>query len=412
MFSLIRPMVFGAAFAGFTLLFVLAMLPSAYFLDPEVLRAFPIVGTPWFTVLCCLIVVVTGLFGLALSRFAMRLIPIRFPLRVRVRAFVVGLFFLVLLVLFALVAVYSPIVDDRSNAGVGVWFDSAAPEAVRVAGAIAVLVFAVCTAIPFLWRHARPGAFLKQPFILYLRRFSTFSDRSVMNEVLRACPHGKPLVFLTPTRSAIRDWNPFQIGLAGMRVRNPIRSLPIPVRTENASWQNSARELIEAAEVIVLDASEGSVSILTETQLIDSMHMWHKTVVLRTVADQPIDGAKNELLAGRSAEVIRYERNWRRALPRLILGPVISIFPAMWLAVFLLVITMLFLSLFTIAGADFQGGFQQLLSQETGTRVALGLTAIFALWIYIVLFWRPSINKEAAVALATRLQGAQRTASL
>ena len=397
--SLSRPLVFAAAFAAFTLLFVLAMLPSTYFLNLEFLGPISVLGSWWFTLLASFIVVATGLSGLTVARFALRLVPIRFEERVRARAFVLGLSTLVLLALFALFAVFSPIVDDRRDARLGLWFVGAAPDEVRIAGAAAVIVFAVCSVVPFLWRHARPGAFLNQRFILYLRRFSTFSDRSVMNEVLRACPHGRPVVFLIPTRSAIRDWNPFQIGIAGLRILSPIRSLPIPVRTEDASWQSAARKLIEAAETIVLDASEGSASILAETQLIDSMHLWHKTVVLRIGEDKPVDSTGNGLLAERSAELIHYKRNWRRALPRLILGPVASIFPAMWLGIFLLLLTSIVLLPLRAFGVDV--GMEQFSSDP---KTVLALVAILTAWIYFVLFWRPAINKEAAVALAKRLR--------
>lgn len=389
---------FGSAFAGFVLLLVLAALPSIFFLNLKFLDRFSF-GTPAFIVLCAAVVLVTGLFGLTVARFALRLIPIRFGTSVQMRAFVFGLFAVLLLTLFAWVAVFSPVEDDRPNARFDAWFQSAAPEEVRIAGAIAVLVFAICAVFPFLLCHVGSGSFLQRPFVLYLRRFSTFSDRSVMNEVLRACPHGKPIVFLIPTRSAIRDWNPFQIGFAGLRMRNPIKSLPIPVRADDASWQKAARELILAAETIVLDASEGSAAIDIEMRLIESLQMWHKTVLLRTGRDASDQQRLITVMASKPASVIQYQRNWRRAIPRLVLGPVASVFPAMYLGILLLVPVDLLLSAlgaFTPA-VDLRG----LVAEPKAVLVLVG---ILTAWIYIVLFWRPAINKEAAAALATRLR--------
>ena len=395
---------FGAAFAGFALLFVLATLPSIYLLDLKVLDYLELGGTRKFIMLCVAVYLVTGLFGLTVARFSLRVVPVRFGTRVQTRALVLGVLALLLLTVFSWVAVFSPSEDVSSNASHGFWFQSSAPEEVRIAGAIAVMVFAACAVIPFLWRHARPTAFLDYPFVLYLRRFSTCADRSVMNEVLRANASGKPIVFLTPTRGAIRDWNPFQIGFAGLRLRKPVGSLPIPVRTDDVSWQSAARELIQAAQTIVLDASEGSASILAEAQLIGSLNKWHKTVVLRTGQEKPDDSTEKEFLASRPVEVIHYERNWRRAMPRLLLGPVVSIIPAMWLAALITIVVTFLLSFFAIVGADLHLRFQQFLSQEAGTRVLLTLTATLAVWVYLVLFWRPAINKEAAVALARRLE--------
>jgi hypothetical protein len=393
-----RPFVFGAAFAGFVLLVALATLPSLVLLNLKFLEKAPIVGTPWFYVLATVVVVVSGVFGIAVARFALRLVPIRFGEQVQVRAYLIGLCILLPLMLFAYHVVFPTASDSSSNTDLGLWYQSNAPEAVRIAGAIAVIVFAACVVAPFLWRHMRPRAFLNRPFVLYLRRFSTFSDRSVMNDVLRACPYEKPLVFLIPTRGAIRDWNPFQIGLAGLRIRNPFKSLPICVRADDATWQKAARKLIDAAEVIVLDASEGSDSIAAETKLIESLEMWHKTVVLRAGQARPADSAEKEPVSSRSAQLIHYERNWRRAIARLIIGPWASMFPAIVLASVGLVMADRLLMVLGLGSED--GNSQRLISEP---KTVLALFVVLAVWIYIVLFWRPAINKEAAVTLANRL---------
>jgi hypothetical protein len=399
-----RPFVFGAAFAGFVLLFALATLPSLALLNFKFLEKASLAGTPWFYLLGAVVVLVSGVFGLTLARFALRIVPIRFRGRVQARVVLFGLCLLLPLVAFAWLVVFPPPNDNSSNADLGLWYQSTAPEEVRIAGAIAVIFFAVCLVVPFLMRHVQSKVFLKEPFVLYLRRFSTFSDRSVMNEVLRACPHGEPVVFLTPTHSAIRDWNPFQIGLAGLRIRSPIKSLPIPVRTDDVSWQGAARELIEAAKIIVLDASEGSASIVAETQLIDSLHMWHKTVVLRAGHARLADSAEKETVAGGSVQVIHYRRNWLRAIPRLVLGPIVSIFPAIVLASVILVLVDRVLMVSGLGSED--GNSQRLVSDPKSLMTLFG---VLTLWIYLVLFWRPAINKEAAVALATRLRKAPQT---
>jgi hypothetical protein len=117
-------------------------------------------------------------------------------------------------------------------------------------------------------RQLRPRAFLDKPFVLYLRRFSTSSDRAVISVVLKASPSGVPVVFLTPTRTRAGDWNPFLIGFAGIRVRNPFRSTPIILRAKDDEWEGAAEELIHHARLIIIDMSEGSGAIQMEIALI------------------------------------------------------------------------------------------------------------------------------------------------
>jgi hypothetical protein len=63
-------------------------------------------------------------------------------------------------------------------------------------------------AIPLFQRHWKPHKPLKRPFVLFLRRFSTYADRSVSNALLKVSPAGKPVAFLTATQSRAKDWNP------------------------------------------------------------------------------------------------------------------------------------------------------------------------------------------------------------
>jgi hypothetical protein len=121
---------------------------------------------------------------------------------------------------------------------------------------------------PLVLRHRHPRAFLDRPYVLFLRRFSTFSDRSILGLVLRQAPAGKPIVFLTSARSQPGDWNPFLVGFAGMKLWHPFRSVPIMLRANDADWQQVAEELIARASTILIDTSEGSGSITTEVELI------------------------------------------------------------------------------------------------------------------------------------------------
>jgi hypothetical protein len=75
------------------------------------------------------------------------------------------------------------------------------------------LPFAVLWAIAatglLIRHHYKRRAFLERPFVLFLRRFSTFSDRAVVAVILRQAAYNVPVVFLTPTLSRPGDWDLF-----------------------------------------------------------------------------------------------------------------------------------------------------------------------------------------------------------
>ena len=100
----------------------------------------------------------------------------------------------------------------------------------RQARGVSVMIWVFGASGPLLLRHRKPRRLLDRPFVLFLRRFSTFADRAVIAMVLRQAPSGMPVVFLTPTRSQPGDWDPFVVGFAGMKLWHPFRSVPIVLR--------------------------------------------------------------------------------------------------------------------------------------------------------------------------------------
>jgi hypothetical protein len=100
-------------------------------------------------------------------------------------------------------------------------------------------------------RHHKPRGFLERPFVLFLRRFSTFPDRAVIAVILKQASYEVPVVFLTPTLSRARDWDPYLVGLAGLKLLHPWRSAPIVIRARDDAWQEAADELIRRAHAIL-----------------------------------------------------------------------------------------------------------------------------------------------------------------
>ena len=98
--------------------------------------------------------------------------------------------------------------------------------ALALAGsALCTILWATGAVGPQLLRHRSPEAFLEHPFVLFLRRFSTFSrSNHYRPRYLRQAKAGVPVVFLTPTHSRPRDWDPFVVGFAGLKLLHPLRS--------------------------------------------------------------------------------------------------------------------------------------------------------------------------------------------
>jgi hypothetical protein len=222
-------------------------------------------------------------------------------------------------------------------------------------------------------RHHRPRAFLERPFVLFLRRFSTFSDRAVIALILQQAANKVPVVFLTPTISQPRDWDPYLVGFAGLKLWHPWRSTPIVTRAQDAAWQRAADELIRRAQTILLDISDTSSALRTEAEMLDRTDRWPDTVCLRLLVPNASLG-KNPVGGFDGVRTIDYEKSWVRALPRMVIGFLIVLFAA--------------LSFLLIVGS-------------MSPIIASAATAIIAPAYYYAVFVRPSINREAKLTLRT-----------
>jgi hypothetical protein len=179
-------------------------------------------------------------------------------------------------------------------------------------------------------RHLRPRAFLQRPYLLYLRRFSTFADRAVIAVILKHSPADVPVVFLTPTRSGFGDWNPFLVCFAGMKFRHPFRSSPYILRAADADWEPVAKELVEHANLVIVDDSEGSDAIRTELEMIGSADRWARTVIIGD-AQAPAAASRPPQAHKKGTRVV-YRKSWLRAWPRLVGGltGLVLVWPLLW----------------------------------------------------------------------------------
>lgn len=219
-------------------------------------------------------------------------------------------------------------------------------------------------------RHRRPSAALAGPFVLFLRRFSTYSDRVVLGECLRACPNGVPLALLVPADARIRDWNPISLAFAGYKLVRPVRSLPLFFRSDDADWEAAARDLVAKADRIVFDLSDASASIATEMQMIADIGRWPDVIAL---VEQRADFSVTSVQQCDAGHVVQYRRVWQ--LRQLFFG--------------------LFVSATSTGGL--MTGFVALAGPPTTVIQMAGAATAFLL--FLVFFFRPGMSEEGSRAL-------------
>jgi hypothetical protein len=256
-------------------------------------------------------------------------------------------------------------------------------------GALFFILWVAGAVGPLILRHGRPQAFLDRPFVLFLRRFSTFSDRAVVALILRQAKAGVPVVFLTPTHSKPRDWDPFLVGFAGLKLLHPLGSVPMLLRARDDDWQRAADELIGRAQTILVDISEGSAALRIEAEMIDKAGRWSDTVCLRRTAPAAVNG-QEPLGAFGKARCIDYSKSWREALPKLAISLLLVLLAAFVIAVFTIFWGGLVLYLIGV------------LPSETSNVIlysALSLVFVVVALISYSIFWRPAVSRATKIEL-------------
>ena len=316
-----------------SVLFVLEVLWIVVFVDliPTAYRTHTFLGFSGALILLCVGTVCQFVLGVAFGRFLVRAMPPQPLDRTKGRHPIV----IVLLVCALLTGSMVWLVD--TELAVNSWAESehGKEDAAKVVALLFVILWIIGAVGPLILRHVRPRAFLHRPFVLFLRRFSTFSDRTLVSLILKEAKDGVPVVFLTPARSRPKDWNPFLVGFAGLKLRHPLRSVPIVLRARDDSWQRVADELIIRAQMILIDASGGGAALQAEAEMVEKGERWSDTVHLRYTPCTP-GNDRGSIGAFENARCIEYSKSWMRALPRMAVSLVIILPVAALAALFLL----------------------------------------------------------------------------
>jgi hypothetical protein len=333
----------------------------------------------------------TGLVpAVALARFALRIWPLdasEMPRRgcvawQRRLGYAVVLFFLldaigIIWMRLAMEGYFSPGEPAEGRGFVFLFASTWAGWGMTIAGAAALSS----------WAHSHPGYFRRRPFILYLRRFSGFADRTIVAEVLKAAPPGVPVVFIASPQSVARNWDPFVWAFAGLRLRHPLLSLPVQLRTSDEEWEKTIASLAAKAAMVVMDVTERSPSVEREAGIVAQQVQAERVICLadrRARLPSQAEHATPSQIAGGGS--VLYERRW-------------AWFPlAMKMGLFAFVAYGIFFG--TLALPKLAKG-----QNEITVTLLFALIALIGLWLLVaaVLLLRPSIDQQARQTLRKRL---------
>ena len=132
----------------------------------------------------------------------------------------------------------------------------------------------------FYWAHIRATRLLNGPFVLFLRRFSSFADRSLIVDVIKSMPRDVRLVFIASRADHARNWDPFVWAFGGLRLFRPLKNLPIQIKTSDETWIETVGMLVSRANAIIVDLSARSPSIELEQRLIEENGARQRMVAL------------------------------------------------------------------------------------------------------------------------------------
>ena len=257
-----------------------------------------------------------------------------------------------------------------------------------IISALTHCIWIITVGVVFAKRTHVAENMLDTSYVLFLRRFSTLSDRAVADAVLASTLATRKIALLVPNQSEPEDWNPATVFMSGVRPWAPIRSVPLFLKVPLASWVEEVRTLIKKADIVVVDGSDVSNAIAQEIELIDTHEAWPKTVVL---VDQNQRSAFPFPKRISPMAIIEYSCTWGSAVRGLIVGLVLVI-P---IGVPITVPAVLFIEWLSKAI-----GMNSLL----GGLSAVGISFAFLAWLYKTLFMRRAINADARDRLRATLK--------
>jgi len=115
--------------------------------------------------------------------------------------------------------------------------------------------------------HIHYSRLIAQPYVFFLRRFSSFADRVLMAEIIKSTPPGIHSVFIASPGNSAANWDFGMWAFSGLRFRHPLRNLPLHLRTTDMSWIQNIATLLNNARCVVIEETDYSLSMEIEHKL-------------------------------------------------------------------------------------------------------------------------------------------------
>lgn len=182
----------------------------------------------------------------------------------------------------------------------------------RIAGSVLLFVLSWHSRMLILSRARQD---IGKGFVLFLRRFNSFADKSIIDSLLKCVPRGWPALFLVSPKDAAATWDPYVVGLAGLTFTRPLENTPQILSAPLDNWKNIMLTLITESKCIVIDATERSESMDYELNSIIDAGQQKKTVLLIDASMQP---NMRYILPNSFDRIIRYHKEWQLSTSRII----------------------------------------------------------------------------------------------
>jgi len=218
-----------------------------------------------------------------------------------------------------------------------------------------------------------------KPFVLFLRRFNGFSDRSLLASIYSGLPYKMSIAFLISSKIKSLTWDPFLVLFHGNKFGN-LRNLPHYIISQNDSWEKNVKKMAINSKFIFIDISEFSESILIELKLLKENNLLKKTIFLSTYKQAETNLMLKEnsvdFVDLNNVNFIYIEKSWIRALPKIFFG--------------LLFMILNYISI-----------YKKLLLFPDSIFLSFmnGVSILFCLIIFILFFMKPTISKKMKVQM-------------
>lgn len=223
-------------------------------------------------------------------------------------------------------------------------------------------------------RYCR-GASPPKPYILFLRGFSSFADRSLFGTMLSVAPSGIPVALFTSPREEVVVWDPYMIAFSGVRLYKPIRNLPRFYNANDETWPSEVSKLIRDAACVVVDLGKLSPALRLEFDLLQSEDALERTIVL---VDSSLATQGNELISRlQGPRMLVYQKRWASSVGPILSGSFALLFIVIWM---------------TSNFFPMMGGIPKLEGNFSTPLLVLifGLTAVYT----YAFFWKPRLSRR------------------